>query len=53
LTVGVPGGDTSIDAVESVETDSPDKGMYDLSGRPVKNPKAGIYIVGGKKTIVR
>lgn len=53
LTVGVPGGDTFIDAVESVETDSPDKGMYDLSGRPVKNPKAGIYIVGGKKTIVR
>ena len=53
LTVGVPGGDTFIDAVESVETDSPDKGIYDLSGRPVKNPKAGIYIVGGKKTIVR
>jgi hypothetical protein len=53
LTVGVPGGDTFIDAVESVETDSPDKGMYDLSGRSVKNPKAGIYIVGGKKTIVR
>ena len=53
LTVGVPGGDTFIDAVESVETDSADRGIYDLSGRPVKNPKAGIYIVGGKKTIVR
>jgi hypothetical protein len=27
--------------------------VYDLCGRRVENPKKGIYIVGGKKVIVK
>lgn len=29
------------------------QGIYDLSGRRVSQPTRGIYIVGGKKTIIR
>ena len=29
------------------------KTIYDLSGRVVENPTSGIYIIGGKKAIVR
>ena len=51
LMVGAPGDDTSIGGVatDSVEH----RVVYDLSGRPVKNPKAGIYIVDGRKIVVR
>jgi hypothetical protein len=27
--------------------------VYDLCGRRVENPKKGIYIVGGKKLVVK
>ena len=47
LTVG---DDTAIDAVEGERIPI---GIYDLCGRRVWNPKAGIYIVDGKKTVVR
>ena len=45
-------GTTGIDAVEA---DSADKAAtwYDLSGRRVDNPTKGIYIVNGKKVIVK
>lgn len=32
---------------------SADNGVFDLSGRKTKNPASGIYIVNGKKVIVR
>ena len=52
LTVGTPGDDTSIfDVVDSNKM--VEDAVYDLSGRRVLNPKSGIYIVEGKKTVVR
>ena len=29
------------------------KAVYDLNGRVVENPSNGIYIVGGKKVLVK
>ncbi len=52
LTVGEPGGDTSVPEVEAGGRECGGV-MYDLSGRRVQNPKAGIFIVGGKKTVVK
>ena len=45
-------GTTGIDAIEA---DAADKAAtwYDLSGRRVARPTKGIYIVGGKKVIVK
>ena len=40
--------------IVGVETDAAiDGAVYDLNGRRVVNPGAGIYIVGGKKVLVR
>jgi hypothetical protein len=48
---GADGGETS---VESAMTDaSVDKVYYDLTGRRVVNPKQGIYIVNGRKVVIR
>ncbi len=30
-----------------------EKQMYDLQGRPVENPGRGVYIVNGKKTVIK
>ena len=49
--VGAPGDDTSIGGVAA--DSGQHRVVYDLSGRPVKNPKAGIYIVDGRKIVVR
>ena len=52
LTVGdASGDDTSIGGVAADGNQY--KIVYDLCGRRVDNPKAGIYIVNGKKTVVR
>ncbi|MBQ2778576.1 MAG: leucine-rich repeat domain-containing protein [Bacteroidaceae bacterium] len=41
-------------AIESVETESAAPAVYyDLSGRRVENPAKGIYIVNGKKVLVK
>ncbi len=53
LTVGTSDDATSINAVESVGEKPVVNGVYDLCGRLVQNPKAGIYIVNGKKTVVK
>ncbi len=48
----VDGGD---DAVHSVGMDGMRQGlhhMYDLSGRPVTNPKSGVYIKDNKKVVM-
>lgn len=48
---GADGGETS---VESAMTDaSVDKVYYDLTGRRVENPKQGVYIVNGRKVVIR
>ena len=46
----VPGEDTGIDAVAG---ETVVKGIYDLSGRRVENPAKGIYIINGKKVLVK
>ena len=44
---------TEVADVEKVEADVVKTEMiYDLMGRRVVNPTKGIYIVGGKKTVV-
>lgn len=40
-------------AVTMVEIDGEDSVIYDLQGRKVKCPSQGIYIVNGKKVVVR
>jgi hypothetical protein len=52
LVVGTPGDDTAINDVVGCNKMVEDA-VYDLSGRRVINPKAGIYIVDGKKIIVK
>lgn len=45
-----------VDGVDNIAVDSADKTVYDLFGRKLDNAAklpAGIYIVNGKKTIVR
>ena len=43
--------ETSITEVEC--EDGKAKGTYDLAGRQVENPTAGIYIVDGKKQFIK
>ena len=45
-------GTTGIDAIEAGAADKAAT-WYDLSGRRVENPTKGIYIVNGKKVIVK
>ena len=40
-------------AIETVITEVEDNIYYDLSGRRVENPTQGIYIVNGKKVLVK
>lgn len=44
-------GTTNIDITEEVNLSTPV--YYDLSGRKVENPTRGIYIVNGKKVLVK
>ncbi len=46
----VPGEDTGI---EQIAGETVVEGVYDLSGRRVENPVKGIYIVNGKKVLVK
>ena len=45
-------GTTGIDAIEAGAADKAAT-WYDLSGRRVDNPTKGVYIVNGKKVIVK
>jgi len=47
--------DAMADGIESIApTTTPnDDAIFDLSGRQVKSPKKGLYIIGGKKQIIR
>jgi hypothetical protein len=40
-------------AIEEVETDGGMEGIYDLQGRKVENPTKGLYIVDGKKMLLK
>ncbi|MDO4930162.1 MAG: hypothetical protein Q4E59_03405 [Bacteroidales bacterium] len=52
LVLNFGGTATSIEGVEATEAET-DKVIYDLSGRSVKNAQKGLYIVNGKKVIVK
>ncbi|MBQ2778730.1 MAG: hypothetical protein IJF46_03035, partial [Bacteroidaceae bacterium] len=43
----------TIDGDGSIDFSQQDGVYYDLSGRRVENPAAGIYIVNGKKVLVK
>lgn len=43
---------TAVKAIDN-EQDKGDKAIYDLSGRRVENPQKGIYIVNGKKVVIK
>lgn len=46
---------SNIAAVESIiaDKDNNNHTIYDLLGRPVANPTPGLYIINGKKTVIR
>lgn len=46
------GGVTGIGSINA-ETGTKDAAIYDLTGRRVNKPAQGIYIVGGKKVLVK
>lgn len=40
-------------SIDNVETDNNNAVYYDLSGRAVENPTSGIYIVNGKRVLIK
>lgn len=46
-------GDKELTAINGVITESAPKAIFDLSGRRVENPTTGLYIVNGKKVLVK
>ena len=47
------GGTTGIETIENSKNSTDDGVYYDLQGRRVENPTRGIYIVNGKKVIIK
>lgn len=44
---------TELDAIEAIEMSHAEDAIYDLQGRKVQNPGTGIYIVNGKKIMIK
>ena len=54
--INISFGDDFVTAIKGVQTDSNkafDNSIYDIQGRKVENPTKGIYIVNGKKVVVK
>ena len=47
------GGTTGIETIENSKNSTDDGVYYDLQGRRVENPTRGIYIVNGKKVVIK
>lgn len=47
------GGTTGIETIENSKKSTEDGVYYDLQGRRVENPTRGIYIVNGKKVVIK
>lgn len=47
------GGTTGIETIESSKYSTEDGVYYDLQGRRVENPTRGVYIVNGKKVVIK
>ena len=44
---------TAIDDIKAAVAKSASNDVFDLSGRRVSNPTKGIYIIDGKKVLVK
>ena len=44
---------TGISEIVNSKLSTVNSQLYDLQGRRVKNPQRGLYIVGGRKVIVK
>ena len=53
LTVSFEDGTTGIAVIENGEMNILTGKIYDLSGREVQNPTRGIYIINGKKVMIK
>ena len=47
------GGTTGIETIENSKHSTEDGFYYDLQGRRVENPTRGVYIVNGKKVVIK
>ena len=47
------GGTTGIETIEDTKQNTEDGVYYDLQGRRVENPTRGVYIVNGKKVVIK
>lgn len=47
------GGTTGIETIENSRHSTEDGVYYDLQGRRVENPTRGVYIVNGKKVVIK
>ncbi|WP_289127375.1 hypothetical protein [uncultured Prevotella sp.] len=47
------GGTTGIETIENSRHSTEDGVYYDLQGRHVENPTRGVYIVNGKKVVIK
>ena len=47
------GGTTGIETIENSKNSTDDGVYYDLQGRRVENPTRGVYIVNGKKVVIK
>ena len=47
------GGTTGIETIENSKNSTEDGVYYDLQGRRVENPTRGVYIVNGKKVVIK
>ena len=47
------GGTTGIETIENSKHSAEDDVYYDLQGRRVENPTRGVYIVNGKKVVIK
>ena len=41
------------DGIESVNVNAAEDNIYDLQGRQVAQPQKGLYIVNGKKVVIK
>ena len=53
LVIDVEGGTTDIGSVENESMKIENENIYDLNGRQVKTPGKGVYIINGKKIMIK
>ncbi len=50
---GEDGEATEVDDLQMSDSESPNRRIFDLQGRPVEQPESGMYIINGKKVIIK